>query len=67
MSLTQLDPRSKGPSWAHFVIDYRQESALLWVVFMDAGRILEVRPTQQFFAQPQTDRARTFLGQLHRA
>jgi hypothetical protein len=36
MSLTQLDPRSKGPCWAHFVIDYRQESALLWVVFMDA-------------------------------
>jgi ABC-type polar amino acid transport system ATPase subunit len=37
------------------------------VVFMDAGRILEVQSTQQFFAQPQTDRARTFLGQLHRA
>lgn len=33
MSLTQLDPRSKGPGWAHFVIDYGQESALLWVVF----------------------------------
>jgi hypothetical protein len=26
---------SKGPGWAHFVIDYGQESALLWVVFMD--------------------------------
>jgi hypothetical protein len=36
MSLTQLDPRSKGPGWAHFVIDYGQDSALLWVVFMDA-------------------------------
>jgi hypothetical protein len=41
MSLTQLNPplpleTSKGPGWAHFVIDYGQESALLWVVFMDA-------------------------------
>ena len=36
MSLTQLDPRSKGPGWAHFVIDYGQESALLLVVFMDS-------------------------------
>jgi hypothetical protein len=26
---------SKGPGWAHFVIDYGPESALLWVVFMD--------------------------------
>jgi hypothetical protein len=38
--LTQLNPplpleTSKGPGWAHFVIDYGQESALLWVVFMD--------------------------------
>ena len=36
MSLTQLNPplpleTSKGPGWAHFVIDYGQESALLWV------------------------------------
>ena len=41
MSFTQLNPplpleTSKGPGWAHFVIDYGQESALLWVVFMDA-------------------------------
>ncbi len=41
MSLTQLNPplpleTSKGPGWAHFVIDYGQESALLWVVFMDS-------------------------------
>jgi hypothetical protein len=41
MSLTQLNPplpleTSKGPGWAHFLIDYGQESALLWVVFMDA-------------------------------
>ena len=41
MSFTQLNPplpleTSKGPGWAHFVIDYGQEFALLWVVFMDA-------------------------------
>ena len=40
MSFTQLNPplpleTSKGPGWAHFVIDYGQESALLWVVFLD--------------------------------
>ena len=39
--LTQLNPplpleTTKGPGWAHFVIDYGPESALLWVVFMDA-------------------------------
>src|ERR1700692_3188097 len=39
-ALTQLNPplpleTSKGPGWAHFVIDYGPESALLWVVFMD--------------------------------
>src|ERR1700731_1743852 len=39
--LTQLNPplpleTSKGPGWAHFVIDYGPESALLWVIFMDA-------------------------------
>jgi hypothetical protein len=38
---TQLNPplpleTSKGPGWAHFVIDYGPECALLWVVFMDA-------------------------------
>lgn len=38
--LTQLDPplpleTSKGAGWAHFVIDYGPEAALLWVVFMD--------------------------------
>jgi hypothetical protein len=43
--LIQLNPplpleTSKGPGWAHFVIDYGPESALLWVVFMDAGRSL---------------------------
>ncbi len=44
--LTQLNPplpleTTKGPGWAHFVIDYGPESALLWVVFMDAGRLLD--------------------------
>ena len=39
--LTQLNPplpleTSKGSGWAHFVIDYGPEYALLWVVFMDA-------------------------------
>jgi hypothetical protein len=39
--LTQLNPplpleTTKGPGWAHIVIDYGPESALLWVVFMDA-------------------------------
>jgi hypothetical protein len=38
--MLQLNPplpleTSKGPGWAHFVIDYGQEGALLWVVFMD--------------------------------
>jgi hypothetical protein len=37
----QLNPplpleTSKGSGLAHFVIDYGPESALLWVVFMDA-------------------------------
>jgi hypothetical protein len=39
--ITQLNPplpmeTSKGSGWAHFVIDYGPETALLWVVFMDA-------------------------------
>jgi hypothetical protein len=41
LMITQLNPplpleTSKGSGWAHFVIDYGPESALLWVVFMDA-------------------------------
>jgi hypothetical protein len=45
--LTQLNPplpleTSKGSGWAHFVIDYGPEYALLWVVFMDAdGGVLD--------------------------
>jgi len=39
--LVQLNPplpleTSKGGGWAHFLIDYGPEAALLWVVFMDA-------------------------------
>ncbi|MFC7373886.1 amino acid ABC transporter ATP-binding protein [Brachybacterium sp. GCM10030267] len=34
------------------------------VVFMDAGRILEVRTPEEFFSAPQTDRARDFLGKI---
>lgn len=39
--LIQLNPplpleTSKGAGWAHFLIDYGPEAALLWVVFMDA-------------------------------
>ena len=38
--ITQLNPplhmrTPKGEGWAHFVVDYGQEGALLWVVFMD--------------------------------
>ena len=40
MSFIQLNPPRpletvKGAGWAHFVIDYGPESALLWVVFLD--------------------------------
>ena len=34
------------------------------IVFMDGGRIVEQSPTAQFFAAPQTERARQFLGQI---
>jgi general L-amino acid transport system ATP-binding protein len=34
------------------------------VVFMDAGRIVEAAPPEEFFANPQTERARQFLGQI---
>jgi hypothetical protein len=39
--ITQLDPplpmtTPKGDGWAHFLIDYGPEAALMWVVFMDA-------------------------------
>ena len=40
--IKQLDPplhmqTPKGPGWAHFVIDYGQESHVLWGVFLDKG------------------------------
>ncbi len=34
------------------------------VVFMDAGRIVEVAPPEQFFAAPRSERARAFLSQI---
>ncbi|MCW1805784.1 amino acid ABC transporter ATP-binding protein [Brachybacterium squillarum] len=34
------------------------------VVFMDAGRILEVAPPEEFFAQPRTERAQDFLAKI---
>ncbi|HEU4866411.1 MAG TPA: amino acid ABC transporter ATP-binding protein, partial [Actinomycetota bacterium] len=37
-------------------------SAAQRVVFMDAGRILEVAPPNEFFDAPQTERARDFLS-----
>ena len=34
------------------------------VVFMDDGRILEVAPPEEFFAQPRTERAQDFLAKI---
>jgi len=34
------------------------------VVFMDGGRIVESAPPAQFFAAPQTERCREFLGRI---
>jgi ABC-type polar amino acid transport system ATPase subunit len=34
------------------------------VVFMDAGRIVETAPTEEFFAAPKSERARAFLSQI---
>jgi hypothetical protein len=50
--LTQLNPplpleTSKGPGWAHFLIDYGPESALLWVVFMDKDGACWTVPNQE--------------------
>jgi len=39
-------------------------SAAQQVVFMDGGRVLEMSPPEQFFAQPKTDRARDFLSKI---
>jgi general L-amino acid transport system ATP-binding protein len=34
------------------------------IVFMDQGEIVESAPPEEFFAAPQTERARMFLGQV---
>ena len=34
------------------------------VVFMDSGRIVEVREPEAFFSSPETDRAKDFLGKI---
>lgn len=34
------------------------------IVFMDQGKIVEVSPPEQFFNNPESQRARQFLGQL---
>ncbi|PWH06768.1 glutamate ABC transporter ATP-binding protein [Brachybacterium endophyticum] len=34
------------------------------VVFMDAGRILEVAPPEQFFSEPESERAKDFLSKI---
>ena len=34
------------------------------VVFMDGGEILEDSRPEQFFENPETERLKTFLGQL---
>jgi len=34
------------------------------MVFMEAGRIVEISPPETFFSNPQTDRARVFLDQI---
>lgn len=36
-----------------------------WVVFMDAGEIVEQGPTDEVFDRPQNDRARTFMERVH--
>jgi hypothetical protein len=50
--ITQLNPplpleTSKGGGWAHFLIDYGPESALLWVVFLDADGACWTVPNQE--------------------
>lgn len=34
------------------------------VIFMDAGRIVEAAPPEEFFANPQSERAKLFLSQI---
>ncbi len=39
-------------------------SAARRIAFMDGGRIVEVGPPEQFFARPESDRARDFLSKI---
>ena len=39
-------------------------SAARRVAFMDGGRIVEIAPPEQFFARPESDRARDFLSKI---
>ena len=34
------------------------------IAFMDAGRIVEIAPPEEFFAAPKSERAQRFLDQL---
>jgi glutamate transport system ATP-binding protein len=34
------------------------------VIFMDAGSIVEENTPEEFFTNPQTDRAKDFLGKI---
>jgi len=34
------------------------------VIFMDAGRIVEQAPPEEFFSNPQSERGRLFLSQV---
>ena len=34
------------------------------IIFMDEGRIVEEQPPKDFFATPNTDRAKVFLSQI---
>jgi glutamate/aspartate transport system ATP-binding protein len=38
-----------------------------WVVFMDAGRIIEKTPTDEFFRQPSSERAKDFVCSIARS
>ena len=33
-------------------------------VFMDKGEIVEIAPTEEFFAAPRSDRLRAFIAQI---
>jgi len=38
-----------------------------WVVFMDAGRVIEKTPTDEFFRQPSSERAKDFVCSIARS